>query len=64
MTDKPRLVLGGDGDGRAPSFEDICAFHKALTGLDLTDDDRAAARADYDAWIDTLPEDEKPRTDP
>jgi hypothetical protein len=59
---KRRLVLCGSGDGTAPTFEDFCEMFRALTGREQTPEESAEARADYDAWITTLPEHERPRS--
>jgi hypothetical protein len=59
---KPRLVLCGSGDGTTPTFEDICEMFGALTGREETPEATAEMRADYDAWIATLPEHERPTT--
>jgi hypothetical protein len=63
MAAKPRFVLGGPGDGHAPSWRDILDLFTALTCKTLTPEDpeHAAAKAEYEEWIATLPPEEKPQ---
>jgi hypothetical protein len=59
---KPRLVMCGPDNGRAPTFEDICARFRALTGREETPETLAETRGEYDTWVATLPEHERPRS--